>query len=80
MIETNKHTSEHDVANSEDSPTMTTDPSNNHNTPNQAPVTMHRTLIAASLVISIFAFGTSGWLFYQSQQSNTQAQLALLKS
>ncbi|MGB3385091.1 MAG: uroporphyrinogen-III C-methyltransferase [Marinomonas sp.] len=80
MIETNKHTSEHDVANSEDSPTMTTEPSNNHNTPNQAPVTMHRTLIAASLVISIIALGTSGWLFYQSQQSNTQAQLALLKS
>lgn len=80
MIETNKHSSERDVANSEDSPTMTTDSSNHETKHAQAPVAMHKTLIATSLVISIIALGTSGWLFYQSQQNNTQAQLSLLKN
>ncbi|REG83019.1 uroporphyrinogen-III C-methyltransferase [Marinomonas pollencensis] len=75
MTETNKHTSEHDVANSENSQNTTKEPSNS----TLALAPLPKALIATSIVISIVALGASGWLFYQSQQNSTQSQLQLVK-
>lgn len=80
MIEINKKASEPKTAIDEEFKKDTSEPSKNNSGGMKDSAALNKTLIATSLVISLIALGAAGWLFYQSEQNNTQAKLAALKN
>jgi len=75
MTETNKQASENNIAANAGAKTPP------YKKPDEVspPATFHKSIIVASLIISVIALGSSGWLFYQSKQDNTQVTIAALK-